>query len=342
MTKRLRGVLACLIAVMLAQSAYSQKDVPQNVVPKPVVGARGPNDPTLLAQDVAVDAAGNVFVADPGPGRIRKVASDGVVSVVAGAGKAGFSGDSGPATAAQISVGRIQIDGKGNLYLSEGGRIRRVDTAGIITTIVGTGVRGTSGDGGPATSAQLFNPGRMALDNAGNLFVVEQNAIRKISANGTISTVAGKGATAGFDGDGGPATAALLNRPYDVAVDSMGNLFIADGGNNRIRKVTPEGMISTVASGLTSVSAVAVDKKGDLLAAAGGRLLRISKDGVPTVVAGTGLAGYLGDGGPATAAQVQRISAIAIGAAGDIFIADGTNCRIRRIAPDGTISTFIL
>src|SRR5439155_1238793 len=208
---------------------------------------------------IAVDTAGNLYVADTRNQRVRKVTAGGVISTVAGNGTFGFSGDGGPATSAQLSTpDDVAVDAAGNLYVPDlgGQRVRKVTPSGVISTVAGNGTHGFSGDGGPATSAQLafFSGGSgVAVDVAGNLYISDNgnNRVRKVTADGVISTVAGNG-TFGFSGDEGPATSAQLNFPLGVAVDSAGNLYIADSDNTRRRKVTAGGVISTVAGNGTS------------------------------------------------------------------------------------------
>ena len=257
----------------------------------------------LTALGVTVDASGNLYIADPGNQCIRKVGVDGNISTVAGTGTRGFSGDGGdggPATAAQLGhPSDVALDAEGNLYINAHNRIRKVGVDGNISTIAGTGILGYSGDGGPATEAKLRTAGGVTLDTEGNLYIPDarNNCIRKVGVDGNISTIAGTG-TRGFNGDGGPATAAQLAYPYDVALDAEGNLYIADAGNDRIRKVGVDGNISTIA--------------------------------------GTGTRGFNGDGGPATAAQLNGMHHMALDAKGNLYIADADNHRIRRLTPADT------
>jgi uncharacterized protein (TIGR03437 family) len=265
---------------------------------------------------VAVDASGDLFIADANNNRIRKISASGIITTVAGSGAVNgggflnnnFSGDGGPATSALLNTpSAVAVDGSGNLFIADSGnlRIRKVSVNGVITTVAGNGIPGFSGDGGPAISASLSLdlPSGLAVDGSGNLFIADfgNQRIRKVSASGTIITVAGNGATngsgilsgGGFSGDGGPATAASLNNPSGVAVDASGNLFIADYANNRIRKVSANGIITTVA--------------------------------------GNGIAGLSGDGGPAAAAELFAPENLAVDASGNLFIADTFNSRIREV-----------
>jgi sugar lactone lactonase YvrE len=205
-------------------------------------GFSGDNGPATSAQlagppGVAVDAAGNLYIADPYNYRVRKVAG-GVITTVAGGGSSGL-GDNGPATGAQLTgPAGVAVDSAGNLYIADGYRVRKV-SGGVITTVAGNGTEGFSGDNGPATSAQI-GPAGVAVDSAGNLYIADvyNSRVRKVS-NGAIVTVAGNG-TLGFSGDNGPATSAQIG-PAGIAVDSAGNVYIADPVNNRIRVLTPTG-----------------------------------------------------------------------------------------------------
>jgi uncharacterized protein (TIGR03437 family) len=285
--------------------------------------------------------------------------SQGIITTVAGNGAAGFSGDGGPATSASVGPWGVAVDAAGNLYIAGASRIRKVSPSGIISTAAGNGTRGFSGDDGPATSASLNQPSGVAVDAAGNLYIADyyNYRIRKVSPSGIISTAAGNG-TQGFSGDGGPATSAALDVPEAVAVDAAGNLYIADSTNyGRIRKVSPSGVISTVAGNgryafsgdggpATSASlgfpeGVAVDAAGNLYIADSdnSRIRKVSPAGIITTVAGNGQRGYSGDGGPATSASLNVPWAVAADAAGNLYIADTRNGRIRKVSPSGTIST---
>jgi sugar lactone lactonase YvrE len=217
-----------------------------------VSGYSGANGPPGVPSDLAVDGTGNVYIADVGNHRIRLVTQAGAISTVAGSGGSTDSGDRGPATAAGLNgPWGIAVDSQGNLYMSSDSRIRKVAPNGIISTVAGNDTAGYNGDGNPATNSQLNRPRGLAVDAAGNLYVADygNNCIRKI-AGSTISTVAGRCGSFnyGFIGDGGPATSSVLNGPTGVAVDSTGNLYIADSGNASIRKVS-NGIVTTVAGG---------------------------------------------------------------------------------------------
>jgi len=319
-------------------------------------GIGGDNGPATSAQlsagGVAVDSAGNLYIVDTPNNRIREV-SGGRITTVAGTGTLGYSGDNGPATSARLNGPQaVAVDYAGNLYIAdtENSRIRKVSN-GVITTVAGSGTPGFGGDNGPATGAQLYFPSGVAVDSALNLYIADSanNRIRKVS-NGVITTVAGNG-TQGFGGDNGPATSAQLNRPQGVAVDSAGNVYIADRNNNRIREVS-NGVITTVAGNslsgdngpatsaqLYSPQGVAVDSAGNLYVAdPGNNRIRKVSNGVITTVAGNGTPGFSGDNGPATSAQLNRPQGVAVDSAGNVYIADRNNNRIREVS-NGVITT---
>lgn len=244
--------------------------------------------------DVAIDKKGNIFLADAFYNKIRKIDKDGIITTFAGTGVAGYNGDGIAATSAMLySPHAVKVDDAGNVYIGDrkNFRLRKVDTFGIITTIAGTGVAGFSGDGGPAIAAQTNGLMAIALDTAGNIFFSDTVRIRKIATDGTITTVAGNGVLA-FAGDGGPATAAAI-RPAAIFVDKTGILYIADGTNDRIRKVGVDGVINTIA--------------------------------------GTGMAGNSGDWGPPLLATLCAPNGIAVNNDGDIYFSNLCSARVKMI-----------
>ena len=315
------------------------------------------------ATGIAVDSAGNIYIADPGNSCIRKV-SGGVIATVAGNGTRGYSGDNGPATSAQLNFPEgVALDSAGNLYIADtqNGLIRKV-SGGEITTVAGGGPYSAAlGDNGPATSAYLSQPSGVAVDSAGNLYIADSfnNRIRKVSA-GVIATVAGSSAPQGSSlGDNGPAIAAQLAQPFGVAVDSAGNIYIADAGNGRIRKVT-SGVINTVAGGGTSLGdngpatsanlgdpvGIAVDSTGNIFIAGAGEVrgfggpgsnrVRKVSGGVISTVAGGGY--MVGDNGPATSGQLFLPGGATVDSAGNLYIADTYNGLVRKVS-NGVITT---
>jgi hypothetical protein len=282
----------------------------------------------------------------------------------AGTGMSNYSGDGGPATAAEMGYTYgVAFDGHNNMYISDWGYgiIRKVNTSGIITSVAGTPTGGGySGDGGPATAAELSSPQKVAFDHVGNMYIpdVLNNVIRKVDTFGIITTVVGS-YTAGmtYTGDGGQATSAGLNFPNSVIFDPMGNLYISDGGNNAIRKVNTLGIISTIAGvGTTGYSGdggqatlaklnnpwgLAFDASGNLYFSDNGNncIRRINSSGIITTVAGTGTGGYGGDGGLATLAQLSGPYGICVDPRGNLYIADLYNVRVRMVDTSGIITT---
>lgn len=339
-------------------------------------GYRGDGGPATAAmfnfpQGVTIDKAGAIFIADTNNNRIRKVDRNGVISTFAGDGVFGFSGDGGPATAAQIRHPFcLAFDSAGNLLIGTEGSIRRVTAVGVISTVAGTGERGFSGDGGPATTAQLGEVLSIAVDKAGNIYTAGDWRVRKITAGGIISSVFGSGPPGppiesvaidgagnlyvgisgmirkfessganvviagngerGYSGDGGPASAARLSTPGSLAIDGAGNLVIADYVNYRIRRITGDGVIQTIAgngnqgpsssAALSDPIGVAVDAAGNIFVSeeTANRIQKITPDGIVSTIV----------------AQIARPVAIAIDSDGNIFSND--NNRIRKIARSGT------
>ncbi|MDR3764007.1 MAG: SMP-30/gluconolactonase/LRE family protein [Acidobacteriota bacterium] len=307
---------------------------------------------------VAVDASGNLYIADTNNVRVRKVnASTGVISTVAGNGGYGYNGDGIAATSASLNGPySVVVDASGNLYFSDSynQRIRKVTAAtGLISTVAGNGGSGYNGDGIAATSATLSNPAGIAVDASGNLYIADtgNNRIRKVTATtGLISTVAGNG-TSGYNGDAIAATSAEVNGPVGVGTDASGNLYIADINNNRVRKVTVStGLVSTVVGtgsggyngdAIAATSAqlngpfgVQVDAAGNIFVVDSYNL-RVRKvtasTGLISTVAGNGTYGSTGDGGAATAAEVADPAGMALDAAGNLYFADLNNDRIRKV-----------
>ncbi len=250
-------------------------------------------------------SGGNLFFADGLNNRLRKVSPGGIVTTLTGDDNPGNSGDNGPATDARLNYPEgMTIDGHGNIYIADkyNNSIRKITPAGIITRFAGSGQSGFSGDGALASSAQLNGPCALAVDIAGNVYITDagNNCIRRVTPEGIMSTVAGTGRE-GYRCDSCSATTAQLNAPRGITTDTAGNLYIADALNYRIRKVTPSGLITTLA--------------------------------------GNGESGFSGDGEAATAARLNMPTGVAIDKAGNIYIADQSNNRIRVVTPEGIIST---
>ena len=320
-------------------------------------GYGGDNGPAVAAQlsspnAVAVDAAGNVYVADTANHVVRKIDASGTITTVAGSGSRGYGGDNGPAVAAQLSSpNAVAVDAAGNVYVADTANhvVRKIDASGTITTVAGSGSGGYGGDDGPAVAAQLELPFGVAVDAAGNVYVADtaNHVVRKIDASGTITTVAGSGSR-GYGGDNGPAVAAQLELPFGVAVDAAGNVYVADTANHVVRKIAAEGMISTLAGTGTApphpvyIRSFAVDAAGNVYYVPPGSPVvnRIDAAGTITRVAGTGKRGYSGDGGPATEGRLQNPEGVAVDAAGNVYVADHSGFVVRKIDAAGTITTF--
>jgi sugar lactone lactonase YvrE len=328
-------------------------------------GVSGDGGPALQATftsptQVAVDRRGNLYIADYGNSRIRKIDGHGVITTFAGTGAAGFAGDGGLAIQAKINFPHaLTVTANGTVYFTDtkNHRVRQITPTGIITTIAGNGQAGFAGDGGPALQASLNQPEGIAVDARGNLFIAEFNnhIVRKISPEGKITTVAGIG-KAGSSNDGGPAINAALNITPAVAVDAAGNLYVCDRENHRVRKVDRRGLITTVAgNGVEAATAnigdggsataaslnrpvgLALDRAGNLYIAErnGHRVRKVTPAGIITTIAGTGVAGFNGDHADATNAMLhtpRRLTINQSGRTGDVlYIADTGNHRIRRV-----------
>ena len=309
---------------------------------------------------VALDPAGRLLVADVQNQRIRRIdIPNSIITTISGGSNS--VGDGGPALNALLfSPAAVAFDSAGNLFVAddENHRVRKISPAGVITTVAGNGTGGFSGDGGDARSAQLRNPQGVAVDAAGNLLISDtgNRRIRRVNGSGTIQTVAGNGSR-GFSGDGNAATLATLNEPLSLAFDALGNFYFADFGNNRIRKVTVVGQITTVAgsntpkvlgddgpafaAGLLAPSGIVLDAAGNLYIADTfhNRVRKVAVNGTITTIAGTGDLGYTGDGGPATAAVLALPTAVTVDGAGNVFFTDALNGRVRRVSAAGVITT---
>ncbi len=287
---------------------------------------------------------------------MRRVSPAGTIATVAGNGTAGSSGDGGEATDAQLEDPEgVAATADGGFLIADFGndRVRRVSPGGTITTVAGNGTTGFSGDGGPATAAQLDGPVWVAATAGGGFLIadVDNNRVRRVSPGGTITTVAGSSATSGFSGDGGPAIAAELGSPDGVAPTADGGFLIADFDNHRVRRVSPNGTITTVAGSTQGFSgdggpAIAAQLNGPagIAVTPGGgfligdinnnRVRRVSPGGTITTVAGSGAAGFSGDGGLGTAAQLSLPVGVAVTADGGILIGDTLNNRVRFVDAD--------
>ena len=319
---------------------------------------------------VAVDGAGNLFIDDSHDDVISKVDAQGIITTVAGNNSLGgtYAGDGGAATNAGLYFPNgIALDSRGDLYIADtlNNVVRKVDASGLITTVAGNNNLGAgyAGDGGPATNATLNSPAAVAVDGAGNLYIADylNNVVRKVDASGLITTVAGNnGSGVGYAGDGGPATNAVFNSPAGVAVDGAGNLYIADPGNNVIRKVDDRGVITTVAgdtdlggfysgdggaatsAALSNPQGVAVDGTGNFyIAETSNNVIReVNAAGIIATVAGDSSlgGGYSGDGGTATHAALNNPVGIAVDRFGDLYVADAHNNVIREVIQSSSVN----
>ena len=345
-----RRLLLCLLAALPANAALAQ--------------TLATTVPLILPTAIAYDPQGNLYLAEAANHTVGKVDSAGHITIVAGTGTQGFDGDGGQATAALLDSPQGLAADSASLYIADthNHRIRKVDlTRGIIITIAGSSKVGSAGDSGLATSATLDTPTALTLDNKGNLYLADigSHCIRRIApATGTISTVAGTG-TQGFAGDGSVATAALIDSPGGLAVDSNGNLYLADTHNHRIRRIDAvTGAITTVAGngaqGFTGDSnsataarlslphGLSIDPQGNVNVSdtANHRIRRIdASTGKITTIAGDGTQAFAGDGGAAIGASLNSPRSTSLSPTGAVTIADTGNQRIRQIASDTSLQT---
>jgi sugar lactone lactonase YvrE len=319
-------------------------------------GDGGPAEQACLnvPYDAAIDRAGNLYIADTGNNRIRRIDVKGDITTIAGNGQGCYRGDGGPALLASLwGPSRLAVDDIGNIYIADSGnrRIRKVDTRGIITTLIGNGEVGCMGGNCPADQAILGGPTDVAVDKAGNVYIADGicHRVRKVDTRGVITVLAGNG-NGGFSGDGSPAVQAGLCFPAGVAIDEDGSVYIADKGNNRIRKVDVGGIITTVAgngkggsggdgglaikAGLWFPYDVATDAAGNIYIAdlSNHRIRVVDSYGMITTLAGDGKRGYWGDGGPAVQAGLNHPRSVAIDGHGNLYIAESDNNRIRKVS----------
>ncbi|MEE2986442.1 MAG: hypothetical protein VX667_01470 [Nitrospinota bacterium] len=308
-----------------------------------------------LVDGIALDPKGNIYIAMRDHNTISRIDNNGSMTVYAGTGEFGYSGDGGSATQAKLKVpAGLTFDKRGNLYIAdrENHRVRKVDTKGIITTIAGTGTSGFSGDGGLAVEASLNLPSGVVVDDKGNVYISDRsnNRVRVVNSKGIIRTYAGNG-DEGYRGDAGPALKATLDKPFGLALDKKGNLYIADRNNNRIRKVTPKGMITTIAgdggfffmgdngpayrASIAGPTGVAVDGKGNIYIADrnNNRIRVVDPVGMIRTVAGTGQQDYNGDSEVARETNLYLPFGLAVDSKGHLLVIDRSHYRIRRIDP---------
>jgi sugar lactone lactonase YvrE len=264
---------------------------------EPVEGAPAPSTPLHHASDLETDAEGNLYVAGNHASFVFRVGVDQLVEIVAGSGEYGYDGDGGPGRSAALGAPYgVAVSPDGGFYFSDVEQhvVRYVNAEGIISTVLGDGVAGYTGDGGPGRSARIHGPTRLRLDEDGNLYVcdTDNHVVRRLDGGGVVMTIAGTGQP-GYDGDGSPATAARLNAPHDLRFSSDGDLYVADSGNNVIRKVDGSTIITTVI--------------------------------------GTGVAGFDGDGADARNCRLDRPSSVIFDVEGSLWISDTYNQRVRRV-----------
>ncbi len=300
---------------------------------------------------ICSDAGGNIYIADWRNHRVRKINTAGVISTFAGTGNPSYSGDGGQAINADVRDPRgVACDGSGNIYIVGDFLVRKVNTAGIISTFAGTGITGFAGDGGLAINAKLGYPEYICFDATGNAYISDFNnsRVRKVNTSGIISTYVGTGIY-GNSGDAGLAVNANISAPVGLIVNAQGDLLVADYGSSCIRKVNSSGIISTIVgtgiagyggdnssainAQIASPCGLGIDGGGNLYISDYGnnRIRKVNTSGIITTIAGNGTAGILGDGGLATSASLNGPSGIVIDATGNIFISDGFNNKVREV-----------
>jgi gliding motility-associated-like protein len=359
MTSRLLLLISCCMVLV---PAFAQ--VITTIAGTGTPGYTGDGGPAVQARlssptAICMDRQGNLFFSDWFNRTIRRINPSGTINTFAGNGITGYSGDGGPALLASLHTpDDIEFDVAGNMYVAEHGNhvIRKIDLNGRITTIAGNGSPPPNGvpigDGGPAILAQLYTPEEIAVDAAGNIYIadVSTNSIRRINAAGVIHTIAGGGFYhAGYSGDGGPAVSAKLNAPVSIEVDQAGNIYFSDLGNHVVRKISTMGIITTIAGNgtpgysgdggpaiqaqLNRPNGLAIDNHGNIYVVEEDNhvIRKIDVQGNIFTVAGTGVLGYSGDGGPATQAKISSMK-IEVSPSGDLYLTDHVHHVIRKIS----------
>jgi sugar lactone lactonase YvrE len=319
----------------------------------------------IYPNGLALDDKGDLYISDIGAHRVFKLDPRGRLTVIAGTGEGGFSGDGGPATKAQLNAPHdLAFDEEGRLLIADtyNHRIRRIDRQGVIMTIAGSGNAPYTGYGNPAPKDTLNDPQGVAVDRSGNILIADtyNRVVRRLDRDGALTIVAGS--VAGLSGDGGPAIKAQLNLPMAVTVGPDNTVYVSDAANSRIRRITVDGKIQTVTGSgggeglggagfvgdggpaekakLFSPADVKSDTAGNLyISDTGNNRIRIIRGGVITTIAGTGRAGFGGDGKEAGAAELNTPQKIAVAKDGSVFIADRANHRVRKIDARGFITT---
>jgi sugar lactone lactonase YvrE len=321
----------------------------------------------IYPNGLALDDKGELYISDIGAHRVFKLNPQGRLIVIAGTGEGGFGGDGGPATRALLNGPHdLAFDAEGRLLIADSynHRIRRVDRQGIITTVAGNGTAPYMAYGSTAPKDTLNNPQGVAVDGAGDILIADtyNRVVRRLDRNGALTIIAGS--KAGLSGDGGAATEAQLNLPTDVSVGPDGSIYISEAANSRIRCLTTDGKIRTVTGfgggeglggagflgdggpaekgKLFSPADVKVDAAGNLyISDSGNNCIRAIRNGIITTIAGTGKAGFSGDGKEAVTAELNTPMKIAVAKDGSIFIADRANQRVRKVDAKGIISTIV-
>jgi uncharacterized protein (TIGR03437 family) len=350
------GLIFGICSLALSQGAlfaqqYLSSTIAGTVGSSGYTGDGGPAISATMSNPicVAVDSKGNYYFVDSKNYVVREVTTDGNINTIAGNGTPGFSGDGGPANAAQLSTMEgLAVDSSGNIYISDTGnaRVRVVNTSGIISTYAGSGTRGFSGDHGLAVNARLFLPAGLALDQKGNLYIADYGnaTVREVSPAGVITTAAGVNfiGFAIFPGEFGPAASATLGLPYSVAADESGNLYIGDIGSSSIRKVDTNHKITTFVSQVSTAS-LAVDPAGNLYYPdyRTSTIVKVSPNGTVSTIAGNFASGFLPDGAAGVVSQFNRPYSVALDSSSNIYIADYSNEVIRLLTLESPSSVLV-